>query len=198
MIYEIVDCQALLEYAKFLEHSFKSGENQLSGHSFTRNLAMIAMLPEDQTFLFINKDNDTMTVDAKWSVHLMNLDIWPRMLTSFMHLLNLVCEEVKMCWGFKDVAPSDMAHPSPIYVVVSADFNNDGYKEQLQQYRTTATTSVKWVDFLNSKLSKSCRQSNRFCAFQCKMSSVLQTSWPLSEQWRSFLGCEITGEMYIV
>jgi hypothetical protein len=93
-----------------------------------RNLAMIAMLPEDQTFLFINKDNDTMTVDAKWSVHLMNLDIWPRMLTSFMHLLNLVCEEVKMCWGFKDVAPIDMAHPSPIYVVVSADFNSDGYK----------------------------------------------------------------------
>lgn len=49
---------------------------------------MIAMLPEDQTFLFINKDNDTMTVDAKWSVNLMNLDIWPRMLTSFMHFLN--------------------------------------------------------------------------------------------------------------
>lgn len=108
---------------------------------------MIAMLPEDQTFLFINKDNDTMTVDAKWSVHLMNLDIWPRMLTSVMHLLNLVCEEVKMCWEFKDVAPSDMAHPSPIYVVVSADFNNDGYKEQLQQYRTVATTFVRWVDF---------------------------------------------------
>ncbi len=88
MIYEIVDCQALLE------HILKSGENLLSGHSFTRNLAMIAMLPEDQTFLFINKDNDTMTVDAKWSVHLMNLDIWPRMLTGFVHLLNLVCENV--------------------------------------------------------------------------------------------------------
>ncbi|CAM6058924.1 unnamed protein product [Sphagnum tenellum] len=104
---------------------------------------MIAILPEDQTFLLINKDNDTMTVDAKWSVHLMNLDVWPRMLTSFMHLLNLVCEEVKMCWEFKDVAPLDMAHPSPIYVVVSADFNNDGYKEQLQQCRTVATTSVR-------------------------------------------------------
>ncbi|CAK9880233.1 unnamed protein product [Sphagnum jensenii] len=110
------------------------------------------MLPADQTFLFINKDNDTMAVDAKWSVHLMNLDIWPRMLTSFMHLLNLVCEEVKMCWGFKDVAPSDMAHPSPIYVFVSADFNNDGYKEQLQQCRTVATTSVS-VSFSGGRVS---------------------------------------------
>ncbi len=89
-----------------------------------------------------------------------------------------------MCWGFKDVAPSDMAHPSPIYVVVSADFNNDSYKEQLQQYSTVATT-VRWVDFLNSKLSKSCRQSNSVlfsakCPLSFKPVGLFQSNGGLS------------------